>query len=96
MRWRSGTTLVNKSVLHVALIGLLLLATGAAGKSIEDRKWIRLESENFTIHSTFSRSRTRDLLKRLEIVHAMFFGIANEASGQLLNPNLYIKAVLGN
>ncbi len=57
---------------------LLLASSIAAAKSIEDRKWVQMESPNFTIYSTLSRGPTEELLRRLEIVHALFFGVADE------------------
>lgn len=56
----------------VVILTLILGSTIAHGKSIEDRKWIRMESQNFTIHSVLGERRTKNLLKHLEAVRTLF------------------------
>ncbi len=64
---------MNRLSISIVVILLLVLAsTAALGKSIEERKWIRMESQNFTIHSVLSERNTRNLLKNLEAVRSLF------------------------
>ena len=50
----------------------LAFATNSAlARSIEEQKWIRMESENFSVYSTVNKIDTRDLLKHLEAVRSL-------------------------
>ncbi len=54
----------------------LLAWSPAFGKSIEDRKWILMESENFVVHSAIGKRSTERLVKYLEAVHSLFIDSA--------------------
>lgn len=76
------------------LVLLVLTAATASGKSIEERKWIRMESQNFTIHSVLKERKTRELLKHLEAVRSLFLA-GNEDHPQSMVPTV-IYALGGN
>jgi len=64
---------VNRlSISIVAMLLLVLASSATLGKSIEERKWIRMESQNFVIHSALNKTSTRSLLKHLEAVRSLF------------------------
>ncbi len=54
----------------------LLACSTAFGKSIEDRRWILMESENFVVHSAIGRRGTERLVKYLEAVQSLFIDSA--------------------
>jgi len=62
----------------------LVLATGTAwSKSLEDRKWIRMESRHFTVHSAISERKTRELLLHLEATFSSIAAPASRADGMI-------------
>ncbi len=54
------------------MIALLLATTVADAKSVDERKWILVESENFAIHSSLSEKKTVSLMKYLEALRGVF------------------------
>ena len=73
MNHRTGQTLT-------VIIVLLVIGVGDAGaKSIEDRKWLRMESQNFTVHSTVGKSKTKELLLHLEAMFALYPALARRS-----------------
>jgi len=55
----------------ISLMIILLIPLGAMSKPLEEKKWIRGESENFEIISRHSKGETVDLLRSLEVFRAV-------------------------
>ena len=73
-----------------AVVLLLALASmSASGKSIEERKWIRVESQNFTVHSSLGKSHTRSLLRHLEAVRSLFIAGQNDRRQETVPTVIY-------
>lgn len=58
------------SIISISLCALV--SNDAWGKSIEDKKWILMESEHFVIHSVLTTRKTKDMLRRLEAMRSLF------------------------
>jgi len=54
------------------LVSVTLIATIVQAKSVDERKWILLESANFAIHSSISKKKTIDLMNYLEALRSIF------------------------
>jgi tetratricopeptide (TPR) repeat protein len=65
------------------LLLLMLASMTASGKSVEERKWIRMESQNFTILSTLGKTNTRSLLRHLEAVRSLFHSGQDDRSSSV-------------
>lgn len=76
------------------IAAVLLWANTAVAKDIDERKWILMESGNFSIYSSLKEKKTRDLLLHLEALRSVF------ASGLLTTSKLEEKRtrilVVGN
>jgi tetratricopeptide (TPR) repeat protein len=61
------------------LIGLglfLLVDVGVAG-SVEDRSWLRMKGDAFTLYSSVDELKTRQIFRELQLYYAVFHIIAN-------------------
>lgn len=59
-------------------LGLLLLATQlAAGKGLEERKWIEVRTPNFIVRSVLNERDTIELARQLETFRAAVFVVTN-------------------
>lgn len=54
------------------LLALTLCAGTAAARDIDERLWIKMESENFSVYSSVNRRKTRDFLVHLETLRSVF------------------------
>ncbi|MDX1508712.1 MAG: hypothetical protein R3358_10570 [Woeseiaceae bacterium] len=63
----------KRSLFSILLLFCLTLsATDLPARGIDDRLWIQMESENFTVYSTLSERRTYNLLVHLETLRGVF------------------------
>lgn len=60
--------------LFAAIAAVLLWANCTVAKDIDERKWILMESGNFSIYSSVSKRKTRDLMLHLEALRGVFVG----------------------
>lgn len=66
-------TFTSTRIISIVVVSLYALVSNDAwGKSIENRKWILMESQHFAIHSALTARKTEDMLKRLEAIRALF------------------------
>lgn len=56
----------------VCLLALTMIASAAGAREIDERQWILMESENFSVYSSVNRRKTEDLLLHLETLRAVF------------------------
>lgn len=63
----------------IFLASLILVTTAVEAKSIDEREWIIVKTDNFTIHSAVSEKKTRDLLMHLEALRGMFVKLGTKS-----------------
>jgi len=56
----------------VIIAASLFFGLTAAAKDIDERKWILMETANFSVHSSLSEKKTRDILLHLEALRGVF------------------------
>jgi tetratricopeptide (TPR) repeat protein len=66
-----------RSTVLLALWLLFLTAQTAAGKELEDRKWIEVRTPNFRIRSVLSEKDSIELARQLETFRAAIFVVTN-------------------
>ena len=66
--------------LIVVLVAMLSMSSGVSAKDIDERNWILIESEHFSVHSSLSEKKTRKLLLHLEALRGVFaLGMSNSS-----------------
>jgi len=65
------------SNIHIVILSILValsisIVSEAQAKDIDERKWILMETANFSIHSSLSEKKTRDILLHLEALRGVF------------------------
>jgi hypothetical protein len=68
---------------------LVLASYTCLAKSIEDRKWIRMDSPNFSVYSMLSKGRTKQLVRHLEATFALFPALSRRA-GSLVPTEIFV------
>jgi Tfp pilus assembly protein PilF len=62
------------------IAALFVAATTAAAKDIDERKWILMESGNFSVYSSLNEKKTEKLLLHLEALRAVFAAQLDDTS----------------
>lgn len=76
--------------IYLAFFALLSNPLSAWGKALEDRQWLRVSSDNFTINSLLSEKKTIRLARQLEMFRAaVFFVTGTSDAGDAIPTEVY-------